>query len=84
MKVKFNKSKDAAQWLVNHPDKRLYVDEYMNYVIWGPHSNVIEYWYFLGDWEDEDGNFYPGDWDFDRLSIENFIDQFDNTELVSD
>lgn len=79
--MKFNNSKDALNWLVNNPDKKLYVDEYGNYVIWGPHSSVVEYWHFLGDYEDEDGNFYPGDWDMDRMSPNEFLKEYDNVEL---
>ena len=37
MKVKFNNSKEAVKWLVDHPLDKLY-DEYGNYVIWGPYS----------------------------------------------
>ena len=77
MKVKFNNSKEAIKWLVDHPLDKLY-DEYGNYVIWGPYSNVIEYWHYIGD---EDEGYDP--WDFDRLSLEEFINQFENIELES-
>ena len=77
MKVKFNNSKEAIKWLVNHLLDKLY-DEYGNYVIWGPYSNVIEYWHYIGG---EDEGYDP--WDFDRLSLEEFINQFENIELES-
>ena len=80
----YNNSKDALNWLINHPLEKLYVDEYGNYVIWGPYSNIIEYWHFLGDWEDEDGNLYPGDWDFERLSIDEFLKEYENEKLSND
>jgi len=82
--MKFNNSKEALNWLVNNPDKRLYVDEYGNYVIWGSYSNIIEYWHFLGDYEDEDGNLYPGDWDMDRMSADEFIKEYDNVKLSTE
>ena len=74
--MKFTNSKDALNWLINHPLKKLYVDEYGNYVIWGPYSNVIEYWHYIGG---EDEGYDP--WDFDRLSSEEFIEQFNNEIL---
>lgn len=77
MKVKFNNSKEAVKWLVDHPLDKLY-DEYRNYVIWSPYSNVIEYWHYIGG---EDEGYDP--WDFDRLSLEEFINQFENIELES-
>lgn len=77
MKVKFNNSKEAVKWLVDHPLDKLY-DEYGNYVIWGPYSNVIEYWHYIGG---EDEGYDP--WDFDRLSLKEFINQFENIELES-
>ena len=77
MKVKFNNSKEAVKWLVDHPLDKLY-DEYGNYVIWGPYSNVIEYWHYIGG---EDEGYDP--WDFDRLSLEEFINQFENIKLES-
>ena len=72
----FNNSKDALNWMVNHPLEELYVDEYGNYVIWGPYSNVVEYWHYIGG-EDEG---YDA-WDMDRMSIDEFIDQYDNIKL---
>ena len=77
MIVKINNSKEAAKWLVDHPLGKLY-DEYGNYVIWGPYSNVIEYWHYIGG---EDEGYDP--WDFDRFSLEEFINQFENIELIS-
>ena len=84
MKVKFNNSKEAIKWLVDHPGEHLY-DEYGNYVVHVPegYGNIIEYYWFTGDWEDEEGNFEPGVWDFDRNSYEEFIDRFDKVELES-
>lgn len=71
--MKFNKAQDALNWLINNPLKKLY-DEYANYYVLIPNSNIIEYYHNLGDWEDEDGNFYPGDWDFDRINIDEFLE----------
>jgi hypothetical protein len=77
--MKFSDSKSALNWMINNPLKKLYVDEYGNYVIWGPYSNVVEYWYYIGG---EDEGYDP--WDFDRLSPDKFIEQFDNEILSTD
>lgn len=77
--MKFSDSKSALNWMINNPLKKLYVDEYGNYVIWGPYSNVVEYWHYIGG---EDESYDP--WDFDRLSPEEFIEQFDNEILSTD
>lgn len=75
----FNNSKDALNWMVNHPLEKLYVDEYGNYVIWGPYSNVVEYWHYIGD---EDECYDP--WDFDRLSSDEFLKEYDNVKLSTE
>jgi len=75
----FENSKDALNWMVNHPLEKLYVDEYGNYVIWGPYSNVVEYWHYIGD---EDEGYDP--WDFDRLSSDEFLKEYENTKLSND
>ena len=75
----FENSKDALNWMVNHPLEKLYVDKYGNYVIWGPYSNIIEYWHYIGG-EDEGYD----SWDFDRLTIEAFIKEFNNEKLSTD
>lgn len=77
--MKFSDSKSALNWMINNPLKKLYVDEYGNYVIWGPYSNVVEYWHYIGG---EDEGYDP--WDFDRLSPEEFVEQFDNEILSTD
>ena len=79
--MKFTDAKSALNWMLNHPLKGLY-NEYGNYYLWGPYSNTIEYWHFLGDWEDEDGNLYPGDWDMDRWSADEFL-ELNKVELES-
>ena len=71
-KVSFNNSRDAAQWLVNHPLEHLY-DEYGNYVVWGPYSNVIEYNYEI---DNENGIWY-----MDRYNIDEFISYFSQSHL---
>jgi len=77
--MKFFDSKSALNWMINNPLKKLYVNEYGNYAICVPYSNVIEYWHYI-DNEDED----YGPWDLDRLSLEEFIEQFDNEILSTD
>lgn len=77
--MKFSDSKSALNWMINNPLKKLYINKYGNYATCVPHSNVIEYWYYI-DGEDED---YCG-WDLDRLSLEEFIKQFDNEILSTD
>lgn len=75
----FESSKDALNWMVNHPLEKLYVNKYGDYVIWAPYSNVIEYWYYIVG---EDVEYDP--WDFDRLTIEAFIKEFNNEKLSTD
>ena len=72
----FKNSKEALNWMIQNPLKKLYVDEYGNYVLLGPYSNVIEYWHYIGG---EDEGYDP--WDMDRMSIDEFIDQYDNIKL---
>lgn len=78
--VFFKNVKEMLSWMKAHPLKNVY-DKYGNYLIWGPYSNVVEYWHFLGDSIDEDGNFIPGDWDYDRLSEEKFLEQYEGEDL---
>lgn len=66
------KNKEAISWMVNHPLKELY-DEYGNYFIWGPYSNVIEHHYEI---DNENAI-----WDFDRYSVEEFLKIFEDLEL---
>ena len=83
--VRFENVQDALLWLMSHRnnnenDSKLY-DEYGNYVVHSPYRNIIEHYWYYGDSVDEDGNLIPGDWDFERLSYEDFIDQFDSVVL---
>lgn len=85
-KVRFENIQDALLWLMSHrnlkeEDAKLYVDEYGNYVVHSPYRNIIEYYYYLGDYEDDEGNLISGDWDFDRMDYEEFIDKFDGIVL---
>lgn len=82
--MEFRKSQDALNWLINHISEKLYVDEYGNFLVLEPHSNEIEYHYYYGDWDDDDGNIYPGEWDFDRISFEEFLKEYDNKILSTD
>lgn len=69
---RFDNPQDALNWMLNHPLEKLY-DEYGNYYLFGPYSNIIEYWYYYGDSEDENGNLIPGDWDYDKISCDQFL-----------
>lgn len=85
--VRFEDSKNALLWLMSHRNEhdskaKLY-DEYGNYVVHSPFRNIIEHHYFLGDSVDDDGNLIPGDWDYDQLNYEDFIDRFENIVLES-
>lgn len=78
-KVRFERAQDALLWLMsnrnaNENKAKLY-DEYGNYVIHSPYNNIIEYYYEI-DPEN-------GDWDFDRLSYEDFINKFEGIILES-
>lgn len=78
-KVRFENVQDALLWLMSHRNSyennsKLF-DEYGNYVIHSPYRNIIEYYYEI-DLEN-------GDWDFDRLNYEEFIDKFDGIVLES-
>ena len=75
----FKNSKEALNWMIQNPLKKLYVDEYGNYVLWGPYSNVIEYWHYIGG---EDEGYDP--WDMDHMSIDEFIEQYDNVKLSTE
>lgn len=63
--MKFNSSKEALNWMLNNPLKKLY-DQYGNYYLWGPYSNVIEYHY-----EVDIENWI---WDMDRITIDEFLE----------
>lgn len=78
--IHFGSAKEMLEWMKAHPLKNVY-DEYGNYLIWGPYSNIVEDWRFLGDSEDEDGNFIPGDWDFDKLTEEKFLEFYEGSDL---
>lgn len=78
--ITFKTAKEMLEWMKSHPLKNVY-DEYGNYYIWGPYSNVVENWFFLGDAEDEDGNLIPGDWDYGKLTEEEFMERFEGEDL---
>lgn len=63
--MKFDKSQDALNWLVNHPLEKLY-DKYGNFYLWGPYSNIIEYHYEIDieNWI----------WDMDRINTDEFLE----------
>lgn len=63
--MKFNSSKEALNWMLNNPLKKLY-DQYGNYYLWGPYSNVIEYHY-----EVDIENWI---WDMDRITVDEFLE----------
>lgn len=72
--IKFNNARDAANWMLNHPLEHVY-DEYNNYWLLGPYSNVIEY-----NYEIDIENLI---WDMDRYSVEEFIERFDGLEMIA-
>lgn len=63
--MKYTNTKDALNWLVNHPLEKLY-DQYGNFYLWGPYSNVIEYHYEIDieNWI----------WDMDRINVTEFLE----------
>jgi hypothetical protein len=63
--MKYTNAKDALNWLVNHPLEKLY-DQYGNFYLWGPYSNVIEYHYEIDieNWI----------WDMDRINADEFLE----------
>ena len=63
--MKYTNAKDALNWLVNHPREKLY-DQYGNFYLWGPYSNVIEYHYEIDieNWI----------WDMDRINADEFLE----------
>ena len=75
--IRFENVQDALLWLMSHRnsyenDAKLF-DEYGNYVIHSPYRNIIEYYYVI-DPEN-------GDWDFERMNYEEFIDKFEGIVL---
>lgn len=83
--VRFENIQDALLWLMtnrfNKEDDAKLFDQYGNYFIHSEYNNIIEHYWYYGDSEDEYGNLISGDWDFDRLSYEDFISQFEGTVL---
>lgn len=63
--MKYTNAKDALNWLVNHPLEKLY-DQYGNFYLCGPYSNVIEYHY-----EVDIENWI---WDMDRINADEFLE----------
>jgi hypothetical protein len=73
--MKFNSSKEAADWMIEHPEEHVY-DKYGNWAAYylnsydSPH---IEY-----NYEIDIENWI---WDMDKMSIEEFIGRFENEQL---
>lgn len=63
--MKYTNAKDALNWMLNNPLKKLY-DQYGNYYLWGPYSNVIEHHY-----EVDIENWI---WDMDRINADEFLE----------
>ena len=63
--MKYTNAKDALNWLVNHPLEKLY-DQYGNFYLWGPYSNVIEYHYEI--------DIENCIWDMDRINANEFLE----------
>lgn len=63
--MKYINAKDALNWMLNNPLKELY-DQYGNYYLWGPYSNVIEYHY-----EVDIENWI---WDMNRITVDEFLE----------
>lgn len=78
--MEFKSSSEALDWMMEHPLERLY-DQYGNYVVYVEESNIVESFYFTGDYEDENGNFEPGYWDMDKYAPEEFVEAFDDVQL---
>lgn len=81
--VRFENVQDALLWLMSNRynkenEARLY-DEFGNYVIHSSYNNVIEYYHYEIDF-DENGNDVSF-WDFERISYEEFINKFENIVL---
>ena len=70
--VKINNSEEALNWLINHPMQKLY-DQYGNFVLYIPASNVIEHNYEI--------DIETATWDMDRYTQEEFIEQFKNVKF---
>jgi len=74
-KVRFENVQDALLWLMSNrnqnENKAKLFDKNRNYVIHSQYNNLIEYYKF------------DKEWDFERLSYEEFIDKFNNIVLES-
>ena len=73
--MKFKNSKEAADWMVQHPEEHVY-DQWGYWAAYYPNSYDgphIEYNYEI-DME----NWI---WDMDKLSIDEFVERFDGEEL---
>jgi len=73
--MSFNSSEEVLDWLKNNPNKPLY-DKYGNFLEYDLDSNIIRYEWYTGDWIDEDGNFEPGVWDYDKYHVDKFVIEF--------
>lgn len=65
---------DAIHWLVNNPMGKLY-DEYGNHIIWGPYSNVIE---FYRRENADDNDHYAN---LERYSVQEFLKNFNDSKF---
>ena len=67
--VRFENIQDALLWLMtnrfNKEDEAKLYDKYGNYFMHSSYNNIIEYYFCNND-----------EWDFNRISYEDFIDQF--------
>lgn len=70
--MKYTNAKDALNWLINNPNKKLY-DKWYNYYVLSEYGNYIEFHHYEIDF-DEDSNDISF-WDYD---LENFTDFLDN------
>jgi hypothetical protein len=72
--MKFKNSKEAADWMVEHPEEHVY-DQWGYWAAYYPNSYDphIEY-----NYEIDIENWI---WDMDKMSIEEFIKRFNGEEL---
>lgn len=78
--MEFKNINEALDWMIEHPQEKVY-DEYGNYSIYMGDSNMIESFWYTGDYEDDEGNFEPGVWDYDKYTPEEFLDAFEYFKL---
>jgi len=68
--MKINNVRDALNWLINNPEKKLY-DKYTNYYILASTGNYIEFHHYEVCIDDEgnDSSF----WDYDLFNFSDFL-----------